>query len=172
MTDLERALLAVTLWRKRSTRAIWSTLAAAAAAALHHVLFMQEGRLYSFSDVPANGLGATLEPSLQRAALSLCAGAVIVAWRAWREKERSAFDVLMRTYRYAALLLALLAVAIGTFAWYNGPRFDWHLPSFGIAYIQFVTLVQAMFTALIAVPLPIAVVIVQRLLLAITDRYD
>jgi len=169
--SLLAVIMAWALWRKRSTRALWSMLAAAVAAGLYHVLLVQEGSLYSFSDLPANGLAATLEPSLLRAALSLCAGAVIVTWRAWQEKERSAFDLLMRTYGYAALLMALLAVATGTFAWYNGPRFDWHLPSFTIAYVQFVTLTQAMFTAVAAIPMPIAVVVVQRLLLAFTDRY-
>ena len=164
-------ILTWALWRNRSTRELWSMLAAGMAATLYHVLLVQEGRLYSFSDLPAEGLAATLEPSLQRAILSLGAGAMIVTWRAWREKERSAFDVLMRAYGYAGLLLALIAVAIGVFAWYNGPRFDWHLPSFAIAYVQFVALIQAMLTAAIAIPMPFAVVALQRILLAITDRY-
>jgi len=76
----------------------------------------------------------------------------------------------MRTYSYAAQQLYLVGLLIAACTWWNGPLFTWYLPSFTIAYVHFATLMQAMLIAALAIGLPIMVVILQRGLLAITDR--
>ena len=158
-------------WRKRSRATAWSILAALLAAALYHGLFLRQGNVYSFSRIPAAGLAATLNPSLQRAALAMAAGALIIIWRTWREQERSIFAVIIRTYGYAALQLYFIGLVVGGCTWWNGLRLTWYLPDFTVAYVHFATLMQAMLIAAIAIPLPIVVVIVQRTLLAISDCY-
>lgn len=158
------------IWHNRSRRTAWSMLAALLSAALYHALFLRQGNTYSFSRIPTDGLAATLEPSLRRAAIALAVGALIIIWLTWRERERSTFAVVMRTYGYAALQLYLVGLLIAACTWWNGPLFTWYLPSFTVAYMHFATLMQAMLIAALAIVLPVMVVILQRGLLAITDR--
>ncbi len=159
------------VWHQRSKQTAWNVLAALFAATLYHALFVSQGNLYSFSRIPAGGLAETLNPSLQRAVTSLAAGALIVVWRTWREQERSIFAVIMRTYGYAALQVYIIGLMVGACTWLNGPRFTWYLPNFTVAYVHFATLLQAMLVAAMAIPLPIIVVTLQRLVLAISDHY-
>ncbi len=168
---LAALVLLLITWHNRGRRAAWSALAALLAVATYHGLFLQQGNVYSFSRIPDDGLAATLTPSLRRAAIALAAGALIITWRTWRERERSIFAVTMRTYGYAALQLCFVGLVIGLCTWWNGPRFTWYLPDLAVAYVHFATLLQAMLIAAMAIPLPIAVVILQRGLLAISDWY-
>jgi hypothetical protein len=165
-------ILAWVLWGGRSTELAWSTLAAASAAALYHVLFLRQGYVYSFSRTPAEGLAATLEPSIRRATIALSMGALVVLWRTWCERERSALVVVLRTYGYAALQLYFTGLLVGACAWWNGLHFGWYIPSFTVGYVHFAALMQTMLIAALAIPMPIAVAILQRSLLLITDRYS
>ncbi len=164
------ALLLWMLWHNWSSGRRYGTLVAPLAAALYHILFVQQGNTYSWSDIPQAGLASTLEPSVVRAALCLSVGGLLVTFGAWRERERSASAVVMRAFGYAALLLMIIAAIIGVALWYNGPRFDWYLPDLTLAFVQFTALVQLMCTAALAVPLPIIVLLLQRVLLGIADR--
>jgi hypothetical protein len=160
------------LWRSRSTQHGWSVLAALLAASLYHLLFLRQGDTYSFSRIPAQGLAATLEPSTRHAAIALAMGALVILWAVWRERERSTFAVVTRTYGYAALQLGLIGLLTGACTWWNGLRFGWYLASFTISYVHFALLMQAMLVAALAIPLPIAVAILHRVLLLVTDRYS
>jgi hypothetical protein len=157
------------LWHNRSKRTAWSMLAALLSAALYHALFLQQGNAYSFSRIPSGGLAATLGPSLEWAAIALAAGALIVTLMTWRQQERSIFAVVMQTYVYVALQLYFIGLLIGACTWWNGPLFTWYLPSFTVAYVHFVALMQAMLIAAMATVLPLVVVVVQRGLLAASD---
>jgi hypothetical protein len=160
------------LWRSRNTQGGWSVLAAILSASLYHLLFLRQGNAYSFSRIPAQGLAATVEPSLRRAAIALVAGALVMLWRVWRERERSTYAVVMRTYGYAGLQLCVMGLFMGACYWWNGPQFSWYLASFTIAYVHFTLLLQAMLVAALAIPLPIATAILHRVLLLVTDRYS
>ncbi len=160
------------LWRSRHTQGGWSVLAALLAASLYHLLFLRQGNAYSFSRIPAQGLVATLEPSARRAAIALAAGALIILWRVWSERQRSTYAVMMRTYGYSGLQLCAIGLLTGACYWWNGPQFGWYLASFTIGYVHFALLMQAMLVAALAIPLPIAVAILHRVLLLLTDRYS
>jgi hypothetical protein len=160
----------VLLWARRSRRLFWSTLAALLATAIYHILFMQQGNSYSFTHVPAGGLAATWVPSLQRAAIALCAGGIIVIWQAWRDQESSIFAVILRTYSYAALQLYFVGLVVAACTFWNGLRFSWYLPDFTVAYVHLTVLMQFMAVALLAVPLPLLIVPLQRGLLALAQR--
>jgi hypothetical protein len=164
-------LLVFLLWRSRGVDTAWTVAAAVLATGLYHVLFLRAGNVYSFSHIPVEGLAATLEPSLRRAAAALGAGSLLIVGRTWQQKNRSAFNVAMRGYGYAALQAYLIALLVGVCAWWNGLRFRWYLPDFTIAYLHFAALMQLMLTALLAIPLPIGIAVLQRVLLAITDGY-
>nr|MBC7244772.1 alkaline phosphatase family protein [Chloroflexota bacterium] len=157
-------------WRKRSWRTVWIFLASLLAAALYHVLFLRQGNVYSFSRIPAEGLAGTLQPSLRRAALCLAIGGLIVVWRTWHERERSGFAVALSSYGYALLQLYFIGLLLGACTLWNGLYFTWYVPHLTIAYIQFVTLMQAMLIAVLSIALPIPVLILQKALLALTDR--
>ncbi len=160
------------LWLSRSNRTALSLAKAMVATAAYHALFLWQGNRYSFSHIPAAGLAATFAPSLQRAAVAVGIGAVLIVWREWAQKERSVFAVIMRSYGYAGLQLYLIALLIGACTWWNGSQFSWYLPSFTVAYVQFSALMQALLVGMIAIVLPVPVVVLQRLLLAISARYS
>jgi hypothetical protein len=155
------------LWPRRSRRLFWSVLAALLAAAIYHVLFVQQDNTYSFSRVPAGGLAATLTPSLQRAAVALCAGAIFVLWQAWRDQESSVFAVILRTYGYAALQLYCISLVVSACTFWNGWQFGWYLPNFTVAYVHLAVLMQFMAVAVLAIPLPFLTVLLRRGLLAL-----
>jgi len=157
------------IWRKRSRQLAWSLLAALLATLAYHALFCLQGNVYSFSRIPDAGLAATLTPNLTRAAIALVAGGLIITWRTWRERERSIFALTMRTYSYALLQLYFIGLIIAFCTWLNGPRFTWYIPDLTIAYVHFVTLLQALLVAAMSILLPIAIIILQRGLLALSD---
>jgi len=159
------------LWHWRGWRAAWTLLAAIVAGAGYHALALQQGDIYSFSRIPAGGLGSTLNPSIVRASIALAGGALIIIWRTWRERERTILAVLWRIYAYAILLVYLIGLAVSACAVWNGLRFTWYLPNLKVAYIHFATLMQLMITAALAILLPIPAVALQRIVLAISDRY-
>lgn len=158
------------IWRKRSWRTFWNLIAALLAAVLYHILFLRQGNAYSFSRIPAGGFAALLNPSLKRAGLCLAVGALIIIWRTWHERERSAFAVMLCSYGYTMLQLYFIGLLLGACTVWNGIRFTWHVPNLTIAYVQIVTLIQAMPVAALSVLLPIPVLILQRCLLALSDR--
>jgi hypothetical protein len=145
------------IWHLRGWTALWSLLAALVSAALYHVLFLREGHLYSFSNIPPGGLATTLQPSIPRAAICLALGAAVVAWRARREGVQAPFSVVVRSYGYGASVLFWIASLLAAATLVNGPRFSWHLPSFVLAYVQFVALMQAMVVAILSIALPLFV---------------
>jgi hypothetical protein len=159
------------MWRFRGSRPTFTALASLLGAALYHAIFLYQGNSYSFSRIPAAGLAATLEPSAKLALLSLGFGAALLVLDLCWQHERSVFSVVLHTYRYSLQQLYSIALVIGVCTWWNGFRFAWYLPSFFVAYVQFTTLMQIMLVALLAIPLPLLVVVVQRGLLAVTDRY-
>jgi hypothetical protein len=159
------------LWYNRSRRAAWSAFAALLSAGLYHALYLWEGNIYSFSRIPAGGLPTILGPSLRRAALASAAGALLLVLKLWRERERSLFRVVKRTYGFAMVQLMWIGVLLAVGLWWNGYQFTWHLPDLRIAYAQLMSLVQAMSTAAVAIALPIAVIPLQQLFIVLTDRY-
>ena len=164
------AVVAAFVWAFRSRAAAWSALAALLSATLYHFLFLQEGNIYSFSRLPVGGLPAILEPSLRRAALATVLGAVLLVLKLWRDRERSLFSVVMRTYGFGAFQLLWIALLLAPCFWLNGYRFTWYLPDLRIAYVQLMALVQAMCVAALTIVLPVAVAAAHGLLLAISDR--
>ena len=160
------------LWVGRRRQGAWTILLALLCGGLYHALFLWQGGVYSFSRMPAAGLAATLEPSLRRAALCLALGGLLLALWMWRAKQRSFFAVIRLSYLFAILLLYFVGVSIVACIWWSGPRFDWYIPSLSMAYVHFAVLMQAMVTAALAIVLPLPVLIVQRLLLAISDWRD
>jgi len=171
---LPLAMLAVgsmwLLWHNRSRRTAWSALIALLSAALYHVLFLQQGNVYSFSRIPIGGLSATLEPSLRRAIVATAAGVPFLVLKMWHERERSVFEVVMRSYGFGALHLLWIGLLLAACTWWNGYRFTWYLPDFRIAYVQLVALVQGLCVAALAIVLPVAVAVAQRLLLVLSDH--
>jgi hypothetical protein len=156
-------------WLRRSKRLAWNVLAALLAAGLYHALFLGQKGVYSFSRIPAGGLAATLDPSLRRAALSLAVGGLLVALWMWRERQRSLFEVIRSSYAYTLALLYWIGLPIAACAWWSGLRFTWYIPNFTVAFVQFAVLEQAMLTAALAIVLPLPVLILQRVLLALSD---
>lgn len=169
---LALAVLIVLLasWRMRGQRLAWCLLSATLAMALYHALALHQGNLYSFSQVPEAGLRATLQPSATRAAVSLLLGMLLLTWRVWHERERSAFSVILWSYGYVLAQVGLIALLVGICAWWNGARFTWYLPNLKVAYLQFATLMQVMLVALMSIPLPIVVLALQRAGLWLSDR--
>ncbi len=158
------------IWLNRSRLKWYSLLPALLSAGLYHALFLQQGGTYSFSRIPAGGLAATLEPSARRAAIAFALGALVIAFSAWRQRERSAFAVMLYAYDYALLQLFLVGLLVAACTWWNGPLFSWYLPSFAMAYLHFASLMQALLIATMALLSPVAVAILQRGLLSISDR--
>jgi hypothetical protein len=160
------------IWHWRGPRTLFAMLAAMMAAAAYHGLFLWQGNEYTFSRIPLNSLASTLHPSLVRAAICVGVGALVIVWHAWREDERSIFAVLVYSYGYGALLVYLVGlVAVACTLW-NGVRFAWYVPNLQVAFVQCGALLQLMLVAALAIPLPIVIVGLQRLLLAIGDRYS
>lgn len=157
------------VWRKRSWRVVWNLIAGALAAAGYHILFARQGNLYSFSDIPSGGFAALLQPSVKRALVCLAVGGLIIVWRTWHERERSAFAVMLSSYGYGLLQLYFVGLLLGACAVWNGLRFTWYVPNLTIAFAQIVTLMQAMSIAALSIPLPIPVLILQKGLLALSD---
>lgn len=157
------------IWRKRSWRTVWNLIAAALAAAMYHILFLHQGNFYSFSHIPPGGFTALLQLSLKLAAVCLAAGGLIILWRTWHERERSAFAVTFSSYGYALLQLYFVGLMLGACTVWNGLRFTWYLPNLTIAYIQIITLMQAMCIAALSIPLPILILVLQKGLLALSD---
>jgi hypothetical protein len=158
------------IWLNRSRLKWYSLLTALLSAGLYHALFLQQGGTYSFSRMPAGGLAATVAPSARRAAIALALGALVIAFSGWRRRERSAFAVMMLAYDYALLQLFFIGLLVAACTWWNGPLFFWYLPSFAVAYLHFASLMQALLIATMAILFPIAVAILQRGLLSISDR--
>ncbi len=166
------ALVAILIvWYNRSGKTAWSVLAALLSAVLYHVLFLHQGHIYSFSRIPVGGFPATLEPSLRRAIAATAAGALLLVLKMWREGERSTINVFVRTYGFGALQLFWIGLLLVACTWWNGYRFTWYLPSFTISYVQLMALVQAVCIAAIAAVLPVPVLVVQRLLLVLSERW-
>jgi hypothetical protein len=158
------------VWYNRSRETAWSALAALLSAALYHVLFLRQGNVYTFSRIPVGGFSATLEPSLQRAVLATAAGALLLVLKMWHERERSVFNVVVRSHGFAALQLVWIGLLLAACTWWNGYRFTWYLADFAIAYVQLVSLVQAMCVAALAIALPAPMAIAHKLLLFISDH--
>ncbi len=158
------------IWLNRRRLKWYTLLTALVSAGLYHALFLQQGGTYSFSRIPAGGLAATLEPSARRAAIALALGALVIALSAWRQRERSALAVMLHAYDYALLQLFFIGLLVAVCTWWNGPLFSWYLPSFAVAYLHFASLMQALLIATMATLCPVAVAILQRGLLSISDR--
>jgi hypothetical protein len=135
-------------------------------------LFVYQGNVYSFSRVPPGGLAATLTPSLRRAVATSTIGILVVACQLWRERERSIFSAIVRTYGHAGLQLYFLAVAVSACAWWNGPWFTWRVADLTVAYVHSTILLQAMLVAALAIPLPITVIVLQQGVLFMRERYE
>lgn len=169
---LVAAAVLVPLWLayiRRSKRLAWSVLAALLAAILYHGLFLHQGGAYSFSRMPAGGLAATLEPSLRRAAFCLAVGGLLMVLWTWVERERSPFEVIRSTYAYALAVLYWIGLPVAACVAWDGQRFSWYIPNLTLSYVHFALLEQGMWTALLAIVLPLPVLIMQRLLLALSD---
>jgi hypothetical protein len=166
---LALVLLAV-LWRARSMKLVWNVVAALLAAILYHIVFLQQGHLYSWSDLPREGLPAAILPSLQRTALALAAGALLVLWRTWRDRQWRACSVVRRSFAYAGLNLTAVGLGIGACTWYNGVVFDWYLADLTVAYIHIMLLLQAMWIAVLALPLALALLTANHLLMWRSER--
>ncbi len=158
------------IWYNRSRLKWYTPLTALVSAGIYHALFLQQGGTYSFSRIPAGGLAATLEPSARRAALAWALGALVIAFSAWRQRERSAFAVMLHAYDYALVQLFFIGLLVAACTWWNGPLFSWYLPSLPVAYLHFAALMQALLIATMAIVCPVAVSILQRGLLSISDR--
>jgi hypothetical protein len=158
------------VWYTGSRRTAWSAVAALLSAGLYHILFLRQGNMYSFSRIPVGGLSAALEPSFQRAIAASAAGALLLVLKLWRERQRSIFDVVMRTYGFGALQILWIGLLLAACTWWNGYRFTWYLPDFDIAYLQLMALLQAMCVAALAIVLPVVVVPAQKLLLLLSDH--
>jgi hypothetical protein len=156
-------------WVRRSKRLAWNVLAALLAAGLYHALFLWQGGRYSFSRMPAGGLATTLDPSLRRAAFALAVGGLLVVLWMWHERQRSLLEVIRSSYAYTLALLYWIGLPIAACTWWSGLRFTWYIPSLTLAFVQFVVLEQAMLTAALAIVLPLPVLILQRVLLALSD---
>jgi hypothetical protein len=156
-------------WVRRSKRLAWNVLAALLASGLYHALFLWQGGAYSFSRIAAGGLAATLDSSVRRAGLSLLVGGVLVALWMWHERQRSPFEVIRSAYAYALALLWWIGLPIAACTWWSGLRFAWYIPSLTLAFVQFAVLEQGMVTAALGIIVPLPVLIVQRVLLALSD---
>ena len=157
------------IWRARSSRVVWSLIAAVLGAGLYHVMFLRGGHVYSFSAIAPAHLAETLQPGIRYAGLALAAGGLIIVWRTWRERQRSALEVALQTYAFALLQLFVIGVGTAACIWWNGPSFSWRVPDLRVAYLQSALLTQAMLVAGLAIPLPLGVIVLQRVLLALED---
>jgi len=156
-------------WVRRSRRLAWNVLAALLAAGLYHALFLWQGGIYSFSRIPASGLAATLDSGLRRAAFSLAAGGLLVALWMWHERQRSPLEVIRSSYVYSLAVLWWIGLPLAACTWRSGLRFTWYIPNLTQVFVQFAALEQGMLTAALAIVLPLPVLIVQRVLLALSD---
>jgi hypothetical protein len=159
------------IWHWRGSRTFFALLAAVMAAASYHGLFLWQGNEYTFSRMPLNSLASALQPSLVRAAVCMGVGALVIVWHAWREDERSLFATLVYSYGYAALLVYLVGLLAAACTLWNGVRFTWYVPNLQLAFVQCGALLQLTLFAALAIPLPIVIVALQRLLLAIGDHF-
>jgi hypothetical protein len=80
------------------------------------------------------------------------------------------FNVVVRSHGFAALQLVWIGLLLAACTWWNGYRFTWYLADFAIAYVQLVSLVQAMCVAALAIALPAPMAIAHKLLLFISDH--
>ena len=156
-------------WVRRSRRLAWNVLAALLAAGLYHALFVWQGGIYSFSRIPVSGLAATLDSSLRRAAFSLAVGGLLVALWMWHERQRSPLEVIRSSYVYSLAVLWWIGLPVAACTWWSGLRFNWYIPNLTQAFVQFAALEQGMLTAALAIVLPLPVLIVQRVLLVLSD---
>lgn len=160
------------MWRKRSWQLVWSAAAALVAASGYHALYVNQGGVYSFSRVPAEGLEAMITVNLRHAGLSLTAGSLIVVWQLWRDRERSLGSAILRTYRHAGLQLYFVGLAVSACTLWNGPVFTWYIADLTLGYAHCTLLLQAMLVAALAIPLPIVIVALQKGLISVSDRFE
>jgi len=160
------------MWRRRSWGLAWSTTTALLAALGYHVLYVQQGNLYSFSQIPAGGLAATLAPGLRWAAATLVTAIPATTCLLWCRKDRSVFSAIAWTYGHAGLQLYFIGLAVSACTWWNGPRFTWYVADLTVAYVHSTALLQAILVAALAVPLPLIVIVLQQGLLFISDQFE
>ncbi len=142
----------------------WCAIAAALALATYHVLYVRDGNSYTFSRLGAGGFAALLQPSIRYAVIAATVGAAVVTLRLLLRKERSGISVLLHAYGYGILQLYFLAVAAGLLAWWIGPVFQWYVPNLALAFILVIILMQAMLVALLSIPVPAVILLLQRFL--------
>jgi hypothetical protein len=87
----------------------------------------------------------------------------------WHERQRSLFEVIRSAYAYTLALLWWIGLPIAACTLWNGLRFAWYIPSLTTAFVQFAALEQGMVTAALGIVLPLPVLVVQRVLLALSD---
>ena len=132
---------------------------------------VQQGNLYSFSQIPAGGLAATLRPGLRWATITSAAAILATTCHLWYRKDPSIFSAIAWTYGHAGLQLYFIGLAVTACTWWNGPRFTWYVADLTVAYVHSTALLQAMLVAALAVPLPLIVIVLQKGLLFISDQF-
>jgi hypothetical protein len=153
---------------KRSKRLGILILAALLTVAVYHLLFIQEGNVYS-PNIP-RPVEPFLEESLRRVAIALAAGLVVTLLWLWYERERSLLDVAQSVYGFSFVVIYFLGVQVAIGYWLNGPMVTWHLPDLTLFFLHFSALVQAAMVAAISVLLPVAVLPIYGVALLVRSR--
>ena len=157
--------LALLLWRG-GHRGLWLLMCAVVTLAVHNGLFLHQGNVYSFSCL--TGLEPFLEQTATRVIGGSAAGALLVLWRLWRDREGSVLEVVQTGLGYALVVVYLLGCQAAVIYWLSGFRMTWYIPHFGLVFWQLVTLAQVPFTVAAGLVLPVLLVLCGLVYQAVT----
>jgi hypothetical protein len=157
------------LWFRRGLRLVGSVLIAIGIVGVYHWAYLDMHHLYSFSDVGTPD--AFLRDSLQRAALALLFGGLLVTIFHWRDRKPSRQQVA-RTFLEAcgiAIFLGGIPFVLGYFFVGLGPV--WYLGSPLWTFIQIFSLTAIVSLTALAVPLAAVAALVYWLALIVVHRF-
>jgi hypothetical protein len=156
------AAVAYLLWRRWSRTTAVLVASALGTVALYNLLFLWEGKPYSFSVI--GNWDAFLHGSVVRMGTALLPAACVLIWLVWKQQERSPVEVATLTYSFALILAYLLALPLAAAYALNGFEITWRLPDPFFAFLQVFALVQLGLAAFLTLVLPLLTVPVDRLL--------
>ncbi|MBC7264585.1 MAG: alkaline phosphatase family protein [Chloroflexi bacterium] len=140
------------IWRARSRRILWLIVAATLSVIALHLLYVNEGLVYSLSGL--RDLRGFAEAAIRREAIALLPGLAILLWQTGRDPKITVVDVIYSGLGFNGLSLYLLSLGLAVTVYLNGPLITWYLPDFRLVFVQGTLLLQAILVAMAGLVVP------------------
>lgn len=157
------ALALVAAWLRRGWRLAGAGPIGLGMVAVQHLLYLQAGQAYSFSDMPAVPL--FLRGFAERGAAALAFGGLLVIILHWRDPKPSRTRVAVALVEAASAALFFLALPALYSYYLNGLTTDWTIGDMSWAFTFVFGLASIAATALLAAPVAVAAALVYWLAL-------